>query len=135
RGYAWSSTYSLNAEEIASLVVPEFVGQLPNGYWGKNGLKLNNEYAGLIPLLLIPILLLRRRTQQVWFFVGLAVLTLLYALASSTPLGRLFYLIPGVQLFRAWSMIIFLYGLSVATLGAIALQQMQEMLTARGAEA
>src|SRR5690606_31330530 len=64
RGYAWSSTYSLNAEEIASLVVPEFVGQLPNGYWGKNGLKLNNEYAGLIPLLLIPILLLRRRTQQ-----------------------------------------------------------------------
>src|SRR5690606_11971786 len=24
RGYAWSSTYSLNAEEIASLVVPEF---------------------------------------------------------------------------------------------------------------
>jgi hypothetical protein len=134
RGYAWSSTFSLNAEEIASLAVPEFVGELPNAYWGKNGLKLNSEYAGLIPLLLIPVLLLRRRTAVVWFFLGLAVLTLLYALASSTPLGRLFYLIPGVRLFRAWSIIIFLYGLSVATLGALAVQQMQELLLRRDTE-
>ncbi|MGH7446244.1 MAG: hypothetical protein ACRELT_01700, partial [Longimicrobiales bacterium] len=135
RGYEWSSTYSLNAEEIASLAVPEFVGELPNAYWGKNPLKLNSEYAGLIPLLLIPVLLLRRRTPLVWFFIALSVLTLLYALASSTPLGRLFYLIPGVSLFRSWSMIIFLYGLSLATLGAIAVQQLQDMLLRRGMEA
>ncbi|HSJ30329.1 MAG TPA: hypothetical protein VK933_02770, partial [Longimicrobiales bacterium] len=128
RGYEWSSTYSLNAEEIVSLVVPEFVGELPGAYWGKNPLKLNSEYAGLIPLLLIPVLLLRRRTPLVWFFVGLAVVSLLYALASSTPFGRLFYLIPGVRLFRAWSIIIFLYGLSVATLAALAVQQLQEVL-------
>jgi hypothetical protein len=134
RGYEWSSSYSLNAEEIASLAVPEFVGELPNAYWGKNPLKLNSEYAGLIPLLLIPILLLRFRTPRVWFFVGLCGLTLLYALASSTPLGRLFYLIPGVSLFRSWSMIIFLYGLSLATLGAIAVQQLQNVLLARAAE-
>jgi hypothetical protein len=134
RGYEWSSTYSLNAEEIVSLAVPEFVGELPNAYWGKNPLKYNSEYAGLIPLLLIPVLLLRRRTPIVWFFVGLAVLSLLYALAASTPLGRLFYLIPGVRLFRAWSIIIFLYGLSVATLGALAVQQLQESLLTRGTE-
>jgi hypothetical protein len=134
RGYEWSSTYSLNAEEIASLAVPEFVGELPAGYWGKNPLKLNNEYAGLIPLLLIPILLLRRRTPQVWFFAGLAVVTLLYGLASSTPFGRLFYLIPGVDLFRSWSMIIFLYGFSLATLGAIAVQHLQETLLGRSTE-
>jgi hypothetical protein len=134
RGYEWSSSYSLNAEEIASLAIPEFVGELPNAYWGKNPLKLNSEYAGLIPLLLIPVLLLRFRTPRVWFFVGLCILTLLYALASSTPLGRLFYLIPGVSLFRSWSMIIFLYGLSIATLGAIAVQQLQNVLLARDAE-
>jgi hypothetical protein len=29
----------------------------------------------------VPILLLRRRTPQVWFFIFLAALTLLYALA------------------------------------------------------
>lgn len=134
RGYEWSSTYSLNAEEIMSLAVPEFVGELPGAYWGKNPLKLNSEYAGLIPLLLIPVLLLRRRTPLVWFFVGLAVLSLLYALASSTPLGRLFYLIPGVRLFRSWSIIIFLYGLSIATLAALAVQQLQEMLLGPASE-
>ena len=135
RGYEWSSTYSLNAEEIVSLAVPEFVGELPGAYWGKNPLKLNSEYAGLIPLLLIPVLLLRRRrTPLIWFFVGLAVLSLLYALASSTPFGRLFYLIPGVRLFRSWSIIIFLYGLSVATLAALAVQQLQEMLLGPASE-
>ncbi|MBR9989236.1 MAG: YfhO family protein [Gemmatimonadetes bacterium] len=133
RGYEWSSTYSLNAEEIASLVVPEFAGEVPNAYWGKNPLKLNSEYAGLISLLLIPVLLLGRRTPQVWFFIGLAVLTLLYALASSTPLGRLFYLIPGVSLFRAWSMIIFLYAFAITTLGALAVQYLQDLLSQRDA--
>lgn len=138
RGYEWSSTYSLNAEEVMALVVPEFVGEIAQssvtrpagGYWGKNGLKLNSEYAGLIPLLLIAVLLTRRRTAQVWFFTGLAVLTIIYALASSTPFGRLFYLIPGVSLFRAWSIIIFLYGLSLATLAAIGAQQLHDWLAA-----
>jgi hypothetical protein len=136
RGYEWSSTYSLNAEEIVSLVVPDFIGDVAQaspsarrgGYWGKNGFKLNHEYAGLIPLLLVGLLVARRRTAQVWFFVSLAALTLLYALASSTPLGLLFYQIPGVKLFRAWSIIIFLYGLAVATLGAIGVQQLVEWL-------
>ncbi|CAN5845418.1 YfhO family protein [soil metagenome] len=142
-GREWSASYSLNAEEIVALAVPEFVGELaqttptrqPAGYWGKNPLKLNNEYAGLVPLLLVPILLLRRRTPQVWFFTGLALLTLLYAMASSTPLFHLFYLIPGVSLFRAWSMIIFLYGLSLATLGAIAVHQLTDWLAQPGTEA
>jgi hypothetical protein len=142
-GKAWSASYSLNAEEIVALAVPEFVGELtqtsparaPAGYWGKNPLKLNSEYAGLVPLLLVPVLLLRRRTPQVWFFTGLGVLTLLFALASSTPLFHLFYLIPGVSLFRAWSMIIFLYGLALATLGALAVQALIEWLSADRAEA
>jgi hypothetical protein len=138
RGYEWSSTYSLNAEEIASLVVPEFVGEIAQtsptrpaaGYWGKNPFKGNHEYAGLVPLLLVPILFLRRRSAAAWFFLGLAALSLLYALASSTPLGRVFYLIPGVSLFRSWSIIIFLFGLAVATLGALAAQRIQDALGA-----
>ncbi|HUF49192.1 MAG TPA: hypothetical protein VMN60_00045 [Longimicrobiales bacterium] len=129
RGYEWSSTYSLHAEEIASLVVPEFVGDVvEQRYWGRNGFKLNHEYTGFVALFLVPVLLLRRRTAQTWFFIALAVLTLLYALASSTPAGRLFYLIPGVSLFRSWSIIIFLFGLAAATLGALAVQRLQTTL-------
>lgn len=129
--YAYSTTYSLHPEEVVSLVVPEFIGDnVPrengggNTYWGRNVFKINHEYAGLIPLLLIPLLFITRRSAETWFFAVLAALALLYGLGADTPFFRLFYLIPGVNLFRAPSLIIFLFGLSVATLGAMALQRL-----------
>lgn len=127
--YAYSTTWSLHPEEIASLVVPEFVGDnagqsaAGSTYWGRNQGKLNHEYAGFLPLMLAPLLLLRRRSGRTWFFLALSVLALLYALGANTPAFRLFYLIPGVRLFRAPSIIIFLYALSIATLGAFALER------------
>ncbi len=129
--YAYSTTYSLHPEEIASLVVPEFVGHdvqtergSDNAYWGRNPFKINSEYAGLVPLLLIPLLFLGRKDPRTWFFLGLGALSLLYALGANTPLFRVFYLVPGVNLFRAPSLIIFLYALSLCTLGALALERM-----------
>jgi hypothetical protein len=129
-GYEYSATWSIHPEEAVSLVVPEFAGHdaatdtRPATYWGRNAFKLNHEYAGLIPLLLVPLLLLRRRDPTAVFFMVLAALAVCYALGANTPLFRLFYLIPGVNLFRAPSLIIFLYGLSVATLGALGLQRL-----------
>lgn len=142
-GFEYSTTYSLHPEEIMSLVVPSFVGdnvqtETKSGqtYWGRNAFKINNEYAGLIGLVLLPLLFLRRRRSDrdddrsrerlTWFFVGLALLSLTYALGANTPLFHLFYLIPGVSLFRAPSLIIFLYGLSVATLAALAFDRAME---------
>jgi len=129
--YEYATSWSLHPEEIMSLVVPEFVGdnaqtETRSGttYWGRNPFKLNHEYAGFLPLLLAPILFLRRRDARTWFFAGLALLSLVYTLGAHTPFFRVFYLIPGVSLFRAPSLIIFLFGLSVATLGALALQRM-----------
>ena len=131
--YAYSTQYALHAEEVMSLIVPEFVGdnvqtETRSGatYWGKNGFKLNSEYAGLLGLLLLPLLFIRRRRAQTWFFAGLGIFALLYAMGSSTPAFHLFYLIPGVKLFRAPSIIIFLYGLCVATLGALAVDRAAE---------
>ena len=131
--YAYSTSYSFNAEEIMALVIPEFVGDMAeteshtgDRYWGKNGFKLNSDYAGLLGLLLLPLLLVRRRRAQTWFFVALGALALLYGLGANTPLFRLFYLIPGVKLFRAPSIIIFLFGFSVATLAALAFERAGE---------
>jgi hypothetical protein len=133
--YAYSTTYSLHWEEIASLVVPEFIGdniareQEPrNTYWGRNPFKINHDYAGLVPLLLGLLAFVRRRTAETWFFAALAVLALLYALGANTPAFRLFYLIPGVNLFRAPSLIIFLYALAIAVLGALGLERLLEWL-------
>ncbi len=129
--YQYSTQYALHPEEAVSLVVPEFVGDnVPtetrggDTYWGRNIFKINSEYAGLLPFLLLPLLFFRRRSAETWFFAALGLLALFYALGDTTPLFRLFYLIPGVGLFRAPSIIIFLFGLSLATLGAMGLQRM-----------
>lgn len=135
-GYEFSTTWSLHPEEAVSLVVPEFIGDNAptdvrggDRYWGRNQFKLNHEYAGVVPLLLLPILLLRRRSAETWFFVALGLLSVFYALGATTPLFRFFYLIPGVNLFRAPSLVIFLYGLSVAALGAFAVDRIASWIT------
>ncbi|HET9986408.1 MAG TPA: YfhO family protein [Longimicrobiales bacterium] len=139
--YQYSTQYSLHPEEIASLVVPDFVGdnaptetRAGDTYWGRNLFKLNSEYAGFLPLLLAPLAFLRRRRAAAWFFGGLGTLALLYGLGADTPLFHLFYLIPGVKLFRAPSLIIFLYALSVVTLGALGLQRYLEWASGDEAE-
>ena len=55
----YGSSWSLHPEEVASLVIPEFVGNNSQGadwttgtYWGRNPFKLNHEYVGLGVLLL-----------------------------------------------------------------------------------
>lgn len=139
--YQYSTQFSLHPEEVASLVVPDFVGdnaltetRAGNTYWGRNPFKLNSEYAGFLPLLLAPLAFLRRRRAAAWFFGGLGALSLLYGLGADTPLFHLFYLIPGVKLFRAPSLIIFLYALSVVTLGAFGLQRYLEWAAGDDAE-
>ena len=135
RGYAYSTSWSLHPEEAFSLVVPEFIGanvQTPTGttntYWGRNLFKLNHEYGGLIPLLLLPLALFsRRRRGEVWLFTGLAAASLIYALGATTPLFHLFYwLVPGVKLFRAPSSIMFIFAISVITAAALGLDGMEQ---------
>ncbi len=130
-GYAYSTSWSLHPEEAVSLVVPEFIGgnlQSDDGpvntYWGRNPFKLNHEYGGLIPLILVPIAFLgRRRRAEVWLFTGIAAAALVYALGATTPLFRLFYaLIPGVKLFRAPSSIMFIFAIATVTAGALGLE-------------
>jgi hypothetical protein len=130
-GYAYSTSWSLHPEEAFSLVVPEFIGQnlqterdVTNTYWGRNPFKLNHEYAGLLPLLLVPVALLaRRRRGEVWLFSGIAAVSLVYALGATTPLFRLFYwLVPGVKLFRAPSSIMFIFAIAVITAAALGLE-------------
>ncbi len=130
-GYAYAASWSLHPEEAFSLVVPEFVGaNLQTNeasiqtYWGRNPFKLNHEYAGLIPLLLLPLAIIaRRRRAEVWLFTGLAIASLVYALGATTPLFHFFYwLVPGVKLFRAPSSIMFIFAIAVVTAAALGLE-------------
>jgi hypothetical protein len=134
-GYAYSTSWSLHPEEAFSLIIPEFVGanlQTEEGpvqtYWGRNPFKLNHEYGGLIPLLLLPLAFItRRRRGEVWLFTGIATASLIYALGATTPLFHLFYwLVPGVKLFRAPSSIMFVFAIAVITAAALGLEGVRE---------
>ncbi len=127
-GYDYATSFSMNAEEVISMTVPSFSGAIDgrfdkdtrkNLYWGKNGFKINTEYHGIIPLVFAVLALFMCRSRLKWFFLGLATLSLIYAVGSSTPFYRFFYaLVPGVKNFRAPSMIIYLFGFSAVTLAA-----------------
>ena len=124
----WSSSWSLHPEEVMSLVIPEFVGGNVEStdwtrqtYWGRNVFKHNHEYIGILLLLLSLVSFVggTARPALRWFFAGLGATGLLFTLGTHTPLWSLFYeLVPGIELFRAPSQVIFLVGFSVVTLAA-----------------
>ena len=127
-GVAWSSSYSFHPEETLALLVPEFAGNNAGGsdwsrgtYWGRNGFRDNSSYAGIVILLLAAVSFAggaRRRLR--WFFTGLGLLALLFALGTHTPVWRAFYeLVPGIRLFRAPDQVMFLFGFGAATLAAL----------------
>jgi hypothetical protein len=124
---AYSSSWSLHPEEVASLVVPEFAGNSAGGapwatatYWGRNVFKLNHEYAGLVVLLLAVLAFFGAPARGLRLtFLGIGGVALLFALGTHTPVWRIFYeVLPGISLFRAPSIAAVLFGFGAVTLMA-----------------
>jgi hypothetical protein len=141
-GRAWASSWSIHPEEAVGLVIPEFVGSDAGGaewssgtYWGRNLFKHNHEYLGLVVLLLAGISFLGgARTRFQWFLAGMGGVAFLFALGAHTPVWGLAYaLVPGISLFRAPSMILFLTSFAAVTLGALGVDR-GAALVARGEE-
>ena len=130
---AYSSSWSLHPEEIVGLAVPEFVGVTTanaewarDTYWGRNGFKANHEYVGLVVILLAAISFFGgiRRSLRILLTV-LGSVALLFALGNHTPVWRILYeLVPGISLFRAPSLSIFLFGFSTVTLMAFGIERL-----------
>ncbi len=128
---SYSSSWSLHPEEIMGLAVPEFVGVsngtepwTQNTYWGRNGFKGNHEYLGIVVLLLAGLSLISKRKKYLKVYMScMGLVALCFALGEHTPLWGIFYeLVPGISLFRAPSLIIFLTTFSVVTLMALGLE-------------
>ncbi len=124
----YAQSWSLHPEEAAGLLIPEFVGSNTNGapwttetYWGRNVFKLNHEYLGLAAILLALLAFggAGRRVER-WTLAGIGGFAVLYALGPHTPVWAISYaLLPGIDLFRAPSMAIFLTGLAVCALAGL----------------
>lgn len=127
-GRAWSSSWSLHPEEAMNVLIPEFSGNNAGGsawtegtYWGRNGWKDNLETAGVLVLLLAAVSFAGGALRGLRIFMaGLGAVALLFALGTHTPVWGIFYaLVPGIRLFRAPSMVMFLFVFAAATLAAL----------------
>jgi hypothetical protein len=137
---AYSSSFSLNPEELLSYVAPEFAGTNAGGrgwayftYWGRNGLKNNHEGVGLVVLLLAGLSFFGapRKGLRV-FLLTLGTVALLFALGRHTPVFRIFFeVFPGISLFRAPSQASFLFGFAVVTLAAFGTDRLLAAVSGR----
>jgi hypothetical protein len=137
-GFDWASSWSMHSEELLSEINPEFPGDNIQGgaeatYWGQNFFKLNSEAVGVVAVALAIVAVVAVRGPTVWFFFGLSLVTLLYAMGDSTPVFRLFfYFVPMVKKFRAPSMINFLFAISWIAMAARTLDVLLDRRTHGG---
>lgn len=116
-----ATNFSLPAAHLVTLLVPEYFGEpLRLGYWSVPVFEEYVYYAGVLPLLSLP-LLLRCRVRHTRFFVALMAAGLWIALGRQSILYRLLYdWVPPFRLARApaRAAYLFTFGAS-ATLGAV----------------
>ncbi len=127
RDYAYATSYSWPLEELINTYLPQFSGILSN-YWGRNGIHLHSEYLGAVVLMLAPLAFgaggeARRTFRRFW--LGVAVVALLWALGGSTPFFQIVYaLVPGTKFFRAPSTMMFVFAFSIALLAALGTERL-----------
>src|SRR5688572_14519567 len=122
KGWADATSYSMPPEEMVNFWVPQFSGILDR-YWGQNAIHLHSEYLGVAVILLAALAFATGRLvvsrKFVWFFTGVFVIALLWALGGHTPFYRLVYaIVPGTKFFRAPSTMLYVVSFAVAVLAA-----------------
>ena len=130
RGFEYSASWSLHAEELLSFFVPEFSGTdvQSETYWGKNPFKHNSEYGGAVVLVLgVAALAGLKGDRRRWGLGAMAAVALLYALGSGTPAFRVLYsVVPGLKNFRAPSLAAFVAVAALTLLATLLLQRALE---------
>jgi hypothetical protein len=124
RGYEYATSYSMPPEEMLNFYLPHFVPSIES-YWGRNPLKLHNEYVGAVVLLVAGLAFgAPGRRREVWFWGIAALVATLVALGGHTPFYRLWYLLPMMKVVRAPAMIFYIAQLAIAVFAAIGLERL-----------
>src|SRR5256714_4090110 len=84
--YSTATSYAWPPEELLNAYLPQFSGML-NNYWGRNGIHLHSDYAGVIVLILAGAAFLGVRAdprrKQILFWTGALVISLLWSLGCA----------------------------------------------------
>src|SRR5690606_30762443 len=90
-GWEHAISYSFPPEELINTYLPQFSGILEH-YWGRNGIHLHSEYLGAAALFLVLAAFGRKggiRRSFLWFWTGVFVISLFWALGGFTPFDHL----------------------------------------------
>jgi hypothetical protein len=124
-GKPWelATSYSMPPEELLNFWVPQFSGILER-YWGDNGIHFHSEYIGVAVILLAALAFAKGRAvlsrKVLWFFAGVTIVAVFWALGGYTPFYRLVYaIVPGTKFFRAPSTMLYVISFGFAVLAAI----------------
>lgn len=129
-------SFSLPIWQIPQLIFPYLFGTQGHfyepPYFGAWNLTEVAGYVGILPLLLAVIGFLSYRHKSLtWFWASVAVLTLLLALGSSTPLAQLFYHLPVYNKFRAQARHFIEMALAVSILAGFGVAALQQQLVSK----
>lgn len=127
REFEFASQFSFPPEELVNVYLPQFSGILEQ-YWGRNGIHLHSEYLGIVVLMLAPLAFgIGSRKLFARFWLGTAIVSLLWALGGFTPFFKLVYwIVPGTKYFRAPSTIIYVLAFSMCVLASLGLERLLE---------
>lgn len=131
-------SWSMPPEEILTFYAPglfgysrQEAGDVPKPgqvyYWGRMHFTQTNDYVGLLPWLMIPLLLAFRRDRYTWTFTFFMGMTLVMALGKYTFVYRFMYdHLPGFATFRVPKMILFIFAFAASVLMARGLDLLAE---------
>ncbi len=119
-GWEHAISYAMPPEELVNAYLPEFSGLL-TAYWGRNGIHLHSDYVGVVALILATLGVFHQRLRQFrLFWIGTAIVALLWSMGGSTPFFYFVYhLVPGTKYFRAPSIMLYVFGFASSVLAAL----------------
>ena len=121
--YGDATAVSLPLVETITAYLPQFTGMLES-YWGSRRNHLHSEYLGAAVMALAGLAvqggLTNRHRRHAWFWLGVVVVSLLWAWGGYTPFYQLVYaVVPGTQYFRAPSSMFLVTAFAVSVLSAL----------------
>jgi hypothetical protein len=133
--YASATSYAWPPEELLNAYLPQFSGML-NGYWGRNGIHLHSDYAGVVVLILAGAAFIGLRADQrrkhILFWSLALLVSVLWSLGGATPFYRIPYaIVPGTKYFRAPATIFFVGTLALAFLACVGTERLLHLRVSR----
>ncbi len=129
---AFINSFALPPAQVIGLALPNFFGNPKTGpssypYWGADFFQEFAAYAGLFPLLAIPLAFrLQQRRRESWFFIGLAALGLILSIGvEGALLPILVRWVPGFGLFRSPGRSLYFTMFGMAGLTALLITALQ----------